>query len=213
MVTNNTASPKSTTSANAVFNLPSSTNASTATNNAITRANSGNNSFTAASLCRREISRFSTLNRSFNNVANTLAASDFCHKLQLEQVNVAEHGDRTRASRRDDYLLSVATAADNSMTKDGGNRSFIRSISQQVRQQVQCSLSDPARTRDILVKSCRVENACGICAKCHLRQSIGLTTGVGYHSRTSSLKRRAAIDQISNNLRLPKFLKGMNCAF
>ncbi|KAI1727804.1 rab-GTPase-TBC domain-containing protein [Ditylenchus destructor] len=152
------------------------------------------------------LSRFANLNRSFNNAASSMA-TDIRRRLHESMGHGQEHPNGSNAETQQngartsvDEFLGVATP------------DLIRKFSNKVKHQVQSSLSDPVKGRDILTRLGACQDACGTCARC---QNAAVPQD-GMHSsavaaelspliKRDSVRKRVAI--ISHRLQLPNFLQ------
>lgn len=159
----------------------------------IQRSSCGNSSFTAGTINNsspnRELGRFANLNRSFNNVA-----SDFRRKIH-----------------------NLESTSESRLLKTNGS-DLVRNFSQRVKHQVQSSLSDPLKGRQLLGRIGTVQNylgsqceeECGHCTICQLALSTtnNNLSGVERLQKANSVRKR--INILSNKLQLPKFLSENN---
>uniref|UniRef100_A0A7E4V262 Rab-GAP TBC domain-containing protein n=1 Tax=Panagrellus redivivus TaxID=6233 RepID=A0A7E4V262_PANRE len=184
----------------------------------------------------RGLTRFSALNRSFNNVANM--ASDLKRNLEKTAVEVAKAAvngggesppDNTpspspqrivvsRRRVRPTALRQSAASLSHDDDENDGNehaenmlvtpsKEFVRALSLRVKTQVAATLSDPLRSKQAHhVSPC--DEACGTCARCQAAVCTqSSNTKLNDHN---PLTKRASIKKrvadISNRLQFPKFL-------
>jgi len=183
-------------------------------------------------LVGRGISRFSALNRSFNNVANL--ASDLKRNIE----NAAAFGNlsgtesapasaspetRSRPNRFNSSLIAEGanpeykSDKENKLQQSSSNGSneeeektllvtpsseFVRQLSLRVKTQVAATLSDPLKTKNPKNMN-PCDEACGTCARCQTNMQSSNTTNSPLTKR-ASIKKKVA--DISSRLQLPKFI-------
>jgi hypothetical protein len=172
---------------------PMSTSIDKSLNN-VCRASSGNSSFTSSSVTRKEMSRMSTLNRSFNNAASM--ATDFRRKLHKIADTNNRYGGGGNKGAADDKATSdrhvedfLSAAANSGGRGAASPTDMMRKFSQKVKSQVQSSLSDPLKARELIM----VHKILG-------DESGGVMSPL---ARTSSMRKK--VTNISNRLQLPRF--------
>ena len=183
-------------------------------------------------LVGRGISRFSALNRSFNNVANLASdlkrnienAAAFGNLSGTESAPVsASHETRSRPSRFNSSLLAEGANPEykndkeNKLQQSSSNGSneeeeksllvtpsseFVRQLSLRVKTQVAATLSDPLKSKNQRNIN-PCDEACGTCARCQTSMQNSNATSSPL-TKKASIKKKVA--DISNRLQLPKFL-------
>lgn len=182
-------------------------------------------------LVGKGLSRFSALNRSFNNVANL--ASDLKKNIENAASFVypesapasASHEVRSKPSRFNSSLIAEGanpeypSYSNGSLSQPGNEHSseeddrmntasstgFVRQLSLRVKTQVAATLSDPLRTKNPNNAPTPCDEACGTCVRCQQSSSAYQNQGVNSPlTKKASIKKKVA--DISNRLQLPKFL-------
>lgn len=179
----------------------------------VCRTSSGNSSFTAASVTRRELSRLSPLNRSFNDVSHM--AADFRRKLHKiadannqylapQGIVLSTTGARDNNNKMDKEAVVVVAEdfiSDSLMCgREENNRSpssMMRQLSSRIKSHVQASLSDPLREKREPIRRVISSRGVNTYAVSEAEDSRPL-------ARSSSVKRRMA-SKLVNRLQLPKF--------
>lgn len=175
------------------------------------RTSSGNSSF-KLSTNKHELSRFNTLNYSFNNASSI--ASDFRRKI-FEKLNENNNNDSFKQEKTQISNIKTNNCVfdtNNLQTTNLSNkREFLFKNKMQlcVKHQVQSTLSDP--TRNFKLTGCK---SCENCSQCKnfsngsrfnlLNKLNSDTSSLSSLVRTSSVRKTMAL--FSNRLQLPKFM-------
>lgn len=159
------------------------------------------------------ISRFSALNRSFNNVANL--ANDLKKNFPLGPTGATEsappsasHETRSRPARFHPVLTNETSAPSTTLKESDEEKpmlitptkEIVRQLSLRVKTKVSSTLSDPLKGKNPRRNGTTpCDEACGACLRCQQANAS--------HSpltKKASIKKRVA--DISSRLQLPKFL-------